>query len=344
MKKIFLVLFLVILLTVLWGAYNLLGPVVSSPEGKYLFIPTGSNYENVLQRIKEQKILSGTFFFNLVSKQVKYPRNVKPGRYEIKNGSNLISLVRMLKAGNQSPVRLVINKLRTKEDLAKKIAGSFETDEQSVINFLQSNDSLKPYELDSNTVMTAVIPDTYLLLWNSSFKKLFSRLRVESQKFWNEQRKAKASAKNLTPVQVYTIASIVDEETNMASDKPLVASVYINRLNKRMKLQADPTVKYALRNFGLKRILYGHLAYPSPYNTYYTTGLPPGPICTAMPQTIDAVLDAPTTNYLFFAAKPDLKGYHVFSESYEEHKIHAKAYQLALDSIILRKQQNAAGK
>ncbi len=339
MKKILLTIVVILLLGGLWVAYNLLGPVVSAPERKYFYIPTGSKYESVKQNLEEQKILSGTFFFNLIAKQLKYPQHVKPGRYEIKDGSNLISLIRMLNAGNQSPVRLVINKLRTKEDLAKKIGDNFEADEQSVFNFISSNDSLKIYSLDTNTVMTAIIPDTYLLLWNSSFKKLFGRLRNESEKFWNESRKAKAAAKNLSPAQVYTIASIVDEETNIASDKGLVASVYINRINKGMKLQADPTVKYALRNFGLKRILYGHLTYPSTYNTYYTAGLPPGPIGTALPQTLDAVLDAPETNYLFFAAKPDLKGYHVFTATYEQHKINAKAYQQALDSIILSRQQ-----
>lgn len=339
MKKILLAIILIVLLGGIWVGYNLLGPVVSAPDGKYFFIPTGSKYETVKQNIEEQKILSGTFFFNLVAKQLKYPQHVKPGRYEIKEGSNLISFIRMLNAGKQSPVRLVINKLRTKEDFAKKIGDNFETSEQSVFNFISSNDSLQSFSLDTNTIMTAIIPDTYLLLWNSPFKKLFSRLNNESEKFWNETRKSKAAAKNLKPVQVYTIASIVDEETNIASDKGLVASVYINRMKKGMKLQADPTVKYALRNFGLKRILYGHLTYPSAYNTYYTSGLPPGPICTALPQTIDAVLDAPDTDYLFFAAKPDLKGYHVFSATYEEHKINAKAYQLALDSIILRRQQ-----
>ncbi|MEO7265370.1 MAG: endolytic transglycosylase MltG [Ferruginibacter sp.] len=343
MKKILLTIVVILLLGGVWVAYNVLGPVVSAPEGKYFYIPTGSKYETVMKNITEQKILPGTIFFNLIAKQLKYPQHVKPGRYEIKNGSNLISLIRMLNAGNQSPVRLVINKLRTKEDLAKKIGDNFEADEQSVFNFINSNDSLKPYSLDTNTVMTAIIPDTYLLLWNSSFKKLFSRLNAESVKFWNKERLSKAAAKNLTPVQVYTISSIVDEETNIVSDKGLVASVYINRINKGMKLQADPTVKYALRNFGLKRILYGHLTYPSSYNTYYTKGLPPGPIGTALPQTLDAVLDAPETNFLFFAAKPDLKGYHAFSETYEQHKIHAKAYQHALDSIILRKQQNQTG-
>jgi UPF0755 protein len=133
------------------------------------------------------------------------------------------------------------------------------------------------------------------------------------------------------------MASIVEEETNKADDKGRIASVYMNRIKKGMKLEADPTVKYAMRNFGLKRILHGHLAYPSPYNTYQQTGLPPGPICTPSINTIDAVLDAPETNYIFFVAKPDFKGYSNFAATYPEHLVYAKMYQKALDSLIMRK-------
>ena len=189
--------------------------------------------------------------------------------------------------------------------------------------------------------MTAIIPNTYLLQWNSTFKKLFTRLKSEEEKFWTDDRKAKAAAKNLTPAEVYTMASIVEEETNKPEDKLLIASSYINRINKGMKLEADPTVKYAMRNFGLKRILHGHLQYESPYNTYRNVGLPPGPICTPSTKTIDAVLGAPKTDYIFFVAKPDFKGYSNFAATYAEHLVFAKAYQKALDSLILSKQKNA---
>ena len=241
-------------------------------------------------------------------------------------------------AGRQSPVRLVINKLRTKEDLAKKIGQQFEADSLETIQFLSSNDSLRGYGVDSHSVMTLVIPNTYLLNWNSSFKKIFIRLKDEQEKFWNKERTQKAADINLTPQQVYTMASIVEEETNKLKDKGLIASVYMNRISKGMKLEADPTVKYAMRDFGLKRILYGHLAYPSPYNTYQNKGLPPGPICTPSAETIDAVLDAPTTDYIFFVAKPDFNGYSNFAATYAEHLKFAKEYQLALDELIRKKQ------
>jgi UPF0755 protein len=200
---------------------------------------------------------------------------------------------------------------------------------------MTSDDSLKKIGYDTNTIMSVIIPDTYLLNWNGSFNRVFKRLADEHDRFWNKDRIRKAFLKSMTPVQVYSLASIVEEESNNEEDKKLIASVYINRVKRKMKLQADPTVKYAMRNFGLKRILYGHLTFPSEYNTYHVTGIPPGPICTPSRKTIDAVLDAPETDYIFFAAKPDFKGQHNFAATYEEHKKYAKQYQLALDSLII---------
>ena len=338
MKKIVAVLFILVLLAVLYVGWQVFGPTLKAPEGKYFYITTGATFQDVKSNLQQQSIISNTFFFDKIAQQVKYDKNVRAGRYEIKNGTSLYNLLKTLKAGRQSPVRLVINKLRTKEDLAKKIGQQFEADSLETIQFLSSNDSLRSYGVDSHSVMTLVIPNTYLLNWNSSFKKIFIRLKDEQEKFWNKERTQKAADINLTPQQVYTMASIVEEETNKLKDKGLIASVYMNRISKGMKLEADPTVKYAMRDFGLKRILYGHLAYPSPYNTYQNKGLPPGPICTPSAETIDAVLDAPTTDYIFFVAKPDFNGYSNFAATYAEHLKFAKEYQLALDELIRKKQ------
>lgn len=338
MKRIAVVLLFVISLSGIFAGWKIFGPTVSAPEGKFFYINTGSSYQKVKSDLQQQSIISGNFFLDQMARQTQYDKNVKPGRYEIKDGMSLYNLLRMLKSGNQSPVRLVINKLRTKEDLAKKIGQQFECDSLDVINFLSNNDSLIKYNLDSHTVMTAVIPNTYLVNWNTDFKKIFRRLKDEQEKFWNTERKQKAADKNLSPAQVYIMASIIEEETNKLKDKGFIASVYINRINKGMKLEADPTVKYAMRDFGLKRILYGHLKYPSPYNTYQQTGLPPGPICTPSAETINAVLDAPETNYIFFVAKPDFNGYSNFAETYQEHLKYAKEYQDALNELIRKKQ------
>lgn len=341
MKKIVAVLLILVCVAAIYTGWQVFGPTLSAPDGKYFYITTGSNFQKVKTDLQQQHIVSNTFFFDKISRQVKYDKNVKPGRYEIKSGMSLYNLLKTLKSGRQVPVRLVINKLRTKEDLAKKIGQQFEADSLETIRFLSNNDSLRNYGVDSHSVMTLVIPNTYLINWNSNFKKIFTRLKDEQQKFWNKERTQKAAALNLTPKQVYTMASIVEEETNKLKDKGLIASVYVNRIKKGMKLEADPTVKYAMRDFGLKRILYGHLAYPSPYNTYQNTGLPPGPICTPSSETIDAVLDAPTTDYIFFVAKPDFNGYSNFAATYPEHLKYAKEYQLALDELIRKKQAKA---
>ncbi len=335
MKKIFPIILFILLIAGVYCAWAVFGPTVSAPENKYFYIKTGTEYEDVKAALKDQEIISGTFFFDRIAKQVKYDKNVKPGKYEIKSGMNLLNLVRMLKAGRQSPVRFVINKIRTKEDFAGKIGQQFEVDSIDVINFITSNDSLLKYNVDSNTMMTIIIPNSYLLWWNSSLKNIIARFADQKEKFWDGKRAEKAKAMGLTPDQVYTMASIVEEETNKEEDKGLIASVYMNRISKGMKLEADPTVKYAMRDFGLKRILHGHLQYPSLYNTYQHTGLPPGPIATPSINTIDAVLDAPKTDYIFFVAKPDFKGYSNFASTYQQHLVFAKAYQRALDSLII---------
>jgi UPF0755 protein len=340
-KKIILALAAVLLIAGAFISFKILGPTTTAPEKKYFYIKTGENFTTVKEGLLEAKIVQSRFWLTQVADKLNYTKAVKAGRYEIKNGMSLFSLIRMLRSGNQSPVNLVINKIRVKEDLAQKIAANFECDSLSVISFLNNADSIKKYNVDSNTLMTAVIPNTYSILWNTTPAKIFKKLYNDQEKFWNSDRKKKAAALNMTPKQVYTMASIVEEETNKEDDKGKIASVYINRIETGMKLEADPTVKFAMKDFGLKRILHGHLAYPSPYNTYQQTGLPPGPICTPSSKTIDAVLNAPQTNYIFFVAKPDFRGYSNFAATYTEHLVYAKAYQNALDSLIKAKRTAA---
>ena len=338
-RKIILIFILIIALIIIYGAWNVFGPTLHNTNKKFLYIKTGSTYQNVKDDLIKNKIIETSFWFDEISKYADYPNKVKAGKYKVTNGMSLYHLVKMLRSGKQVPVNLIITKLRTKEDLAKKIADNFEADSSTVINFLNNNDSLKQFDVDSNTVMTDVIPNTYTYTWNTSIKNIFKKLYAEEQKFWNDERKQKAESLNLTPPQVYTLASIVEEETNEPDDKGKIASVYINRLKKGMKLAADPTVKYALRDFGLKRIYHKHLEFPSPYNTYLNAGLPPGPICTPSIKTIDAVLNSPETDYLFFVARPDFSGYSDFASNYQQHEINAKAYQQALDSLVKIRQQ-----
>lgn len=339
-RRYILYIFLLLILIAVYAGWSLFGPTINAPQQKFFYMPTASSYQSVKDSLVKKKIITGTFWFDKVAGFLNYKTAVKPGKYKINEGMSLVNLVRMLRSGNQSPVNLVIIKLRTKEDLAKKIGNNFECDSAAFIQFLNNNDSLVKYNVDTNTVMTAVIPNTYTLKWNNTASGVFNKLFNAQKAFWNNERKAKVSALNLSTKEVYTLASIVEEETNKNDDKGKIASVYFNRIHSGMRLAADPTVKFALKDFGLKRVYEKHTRFPSPYNTYLNSGLPPGPICTPSIKTIDAVLNAPQTNYLFFVAKPDFSGYSNFATGYDEHMKFAKAYQHALDSIILLKQQN----
>lgn len=345
MKRLVGIFILGILLLSFIVLWNLLGPTVKAPrEDGYLYVKTGTTYPLLKSVLRERGIINGNFFFDQVAARVDLDKNVKPGKYKIEDGTSVISLVRMLKKGKQEPVRFTITKLRTLQDLAEKLGRSIEMDSAASSAVLHDETFLKTLGVDSNNLMTLVIPDTYNIKWTNTTKEVLTRLKQESKKFWNKKRQAQLAAQGISKKQAYIIASIVEEETNRKKDKSLVASVYMNRLRKGMKLEADPTVKFAMRNFGLKRILYGHLKTQSPYNTYQNVGLPSGPICTPSIISIDAVLTAPSTNYIFFVASPSLDGSSVFSETYAEHKINAKAYQTALDAYLLRKsQENTTG-
>jgi UPF0755 protein len=340
MKKALLFLFILIILVGGFLAWQVFGPTVKNPEKKFLYVKSNATYADVKNELKENQMISGDFWFDKIAKYVDYPKKIKPGKYKIKPGMSVYHLVRMLRNGQQVPINLVITKLRTKEDLAKKIGSNFETDSLTVINFLNNNDSLERFDVDSNTVMTDVIPNTYTYTWTMPVGKIFKKLDAENKKFWNEDRRAKAKKLGLTPKQVYILASIIEEETNKQEDKGKIASVYLNRMKKGMRLAADPTVKFAMKDFGLKRIYHKHLEFDSPYNTYRNAGLPPGPICTPSIKTIDAVLNSPETDYLFFVARSDFSGFSDFASTYQQHLVYAKKYQQALDSLILSRQSN----
>jgi len=339
MKKTIRLIFFALLIITGWFAWKLFGPATNfDTKNYYLLVRTGATYQDVLDSLKKNDVISRPAIFNMVANRLDYPQKVKAGRYDIKKGMNIVNIVRMLKNGQQDPVNLVITKLRTKEDFAAMIGRKFECDSASFMAFLNNADSLKEYHLDSNTVMTAIFPNTYTYFWNTTPSKIFAKLHNSYESFWNSERLAKAEEHQLNPQTAYILASIVEEETLKREDKAKIASVYLNRIEKGMRLSADPTVKFALRDFGLKRVYEKHLAVESPYNTYKVMGLPPGPICTPSAQTIDAVITSPKTNYLYFVARPNLDGYSNFAETYEEHLKYAKEYQQALDKLMQQKQ------
>jgi UPF0755 protein len=330
MKKLLAIAFVVLLIAILFVGWNVFGPTLKQPEGKYFYIKTGSTYETVISELLDQKILSSTSWFNLVARILKY-NTIKPGKFAVKKGMGVFALVRELKNDRQSPVDLIIIKFRTKEEFARRIGKEFETDSLQMISFLNNSDSMRHYDLDTNTWDFAIIPDTYTFFWNSTPTKIFSKLSASSKQFWTDDKKQKLKENNLNPIQAYILGSIIEEETNLKEDKGKIASVYINRLDKGIPLQADPTVKFAMKDFGLKRIYEKYLTTPSPYNTYVNKGLPPGPICTPSVETLDEVINAPKTDYLYFVANSDFSGRHVFTTNYEDHKKYAKLFSEAQD-------------
>lgn len=308
-------------------------------EDKYvLYVKTGSSFEDVMQTLRSDRVVSNPGLFAFVGKKMNLPQKIKAGKYEIKKGAGIWGIVQMLLQGKQTPVNLVITRFRTKEDFARFAGQRLECDSLAVITYMNNNDSLYAKGLDTNTVMTAIIPNTYSFFWNTSADALFNRLYREEKKFWKEDRVQKAQNLGLTPQQVYILASVIEEETNKYDEMPLMASVYINRLKKGMPLGADPTIKFASRNFAAKRVTLKMISESagSPYNTYKNKGLPPGPICTPSIKTIDATLDAAATNYLYFCAKPDFSGYHVFAATDAEHFRNARAYQNALNRLKIK--------
>lgn len=341
MKSLLKFLSLVILLSAVFVGWILFGSGTSfSEKNKYLLIPEkGNDKSSVLKQLGENNIVKFPFTIDLVTSLTGGWNRIKPGKYEFKKGQSIWSIVRQLKYGRVAEIKLVINRIRIKEDLAKLISKNFEPDSTVVMQYLQSNDSLAKWDVDTNTVFTMIIPDTYSFYWNSSLDKIFSKLKDASNNFWSKnERETKLKAMHFTKEEAYILASIVDEETNYESDKYKIASVYINRLEKKMPLQACPTIKFAMKDFTLTRIYEKYLTNPSLYNTYRHKGLPPGPICTPSPKTIDIILNAPKTDYLFFVAKSDFSGYHHFSSNFAEHNSFAKEYQKALDIYMAEKQ------
>lgn len=344
MSKLVSTLLVVVLLGGGFFAWMIFGSGTGFNEKTQTFIIAEGNTDknSVWEAMQQNKIITNRFAFNLVASQMDVWKRIRPGKYEVKKGQSIWNVARMLRNGRLAEIKLVINRVRTKEDLAKLISKSFAPDSISVMQYLNSNDSLKKFEVDTSSVFTMIIPDTYIFYWNTSLTNIFRKLSDAKNNFWQKNNRLQRVEKTgLTKNEVYILASIVDEETNYDSDKFTIASVYMNRLTKKMPLQACPTIKYAMRDFTLTRIYEKYLFNPSPYNTYRVKGLPPGPICTPSQKTIDIILDAPKTDYLYFVAKSDFSGYHHFSSTYDEHNQYAKEYQKALDTYMARKQEKA---
>ncbi len=297
----------------------------------YLYLPTGSDYESVTQILVNEDIISNIGSFDRVAQRKNYPNRVRSGRYFVHEGMSNNALVNLLRSGEQAPVRLTITNIRTVEELAASLAIQIELDESTIYDVLSDPATISHTGLSTPDIKLLFIPNTYEVFWNISENQLIERMQREYQAFWNEHRMARADEMGMTPEEIGTLASIVQSETNKQDEMPIIAGVYVNRLARGIPLQADPTVVYALGDFTINRVLNSHLEVDSPYNTYRYAGLPPGPINLPEPATLDAVLNYEQHDYLFFSAKADFSGYHVFAKTYREHLRNAREYQQALN-------------
>ncbi len=301
-----------------------------STKQYFLYIPTGSTYEDVLNILKKDKILVNVETFDWCAKRKNYSKHVYPGRYIIKKRMSNNHLINMLRAGLQKPVTLTFNNIRYLEQLASRISEQIEADSASIMKLFNNKDFLKEQGFNYATVIAMFIPNSYEFWWNTDALSFFMRMQKEYTKFWDNERLQKAKNMGLTPVEVTTLASIVGEETRKDDEKSKIAGVYMNRLEKGIRLQADPTIKYSLGNFNINRVLTNQTDAESPYNTYKYAGLPPGPIRIPSIKTIDAVLDYEKHDYYYFCARDDFSGYHVFAKTLAQHNKNARLYQRAL--------------
>lgn len=331
-NRIYLVVFIAIVLITVFAS-NAYKRIYKSNVNKtaFLYIPSGSDYNDVISILKSDSLLIDLKSFQWLAQKKNYPNHIYPGRYKLDSGMNNTNIINRLRSGYQEPVRVVFNSVRTFEQLAGKISKQIEADSVSLLATFRNDSIVSDYGFKPETFSSMFIPNTYEFWWNTTAKSFVARMGKEYKIFWNSDRLEKAKKLNLTPEEVTTLASIVDEETYFNNEMPRVAGVYINRLKKRMHLQADPTLKFAWGDFSIKRVLNTHKQIDSPYNTYKRYGLPPGPISIPSTAAIDAVLNYEKHSYLYFCAKPDFSGYHNFAKTLSQHNINAREYQRALN-------------
>lgn len=330
-KKTIIILAIVAVVLISVGAFgfSLLNKKVRNTQSVELYIYPSENYQTLLKKLEENGVLEKEeTAFSIFSKVKNLENNVKSGHYIIEPNSTQKDLVRMLANGLQTPVKLVINKVRLKEDFAKKVAKQLMLSENDILLAIDNTS-------DSKNFFDRVVCNTYEVYWNISAEKLLERLEKEADKWWESQENQMKKI-GLSRHQIVVLASIVEEETNKNEEKPTIAGVYINRLEKDMLLQADPTVKYAVGDFAIKRVMYKHLQTESPYNTYLNKGLPPTAICLPEISSLKSVLNYQKHNYMFFCAKEDFSGYHNFAVTPNEHYRNAEKYKNALNKLGIK--------
>ena len=300
----------------------------------YIYIDRDDNVDSVYTKITQAGNPKQMHGFESLVRYQGY--NVKTGRYAIKPTDNMRYLHRRLSMGYQTPVKLTIGSVRTLDRMARNASRQLMIDSVEIATLLNDTAFIRKMGYTKETLPALFIPNTYEVYWNMSAEDFMTRMQKEHKAYWNEKRIKQAEEIGLTPIEVATLASIVEEETAANAEKPMVAGLYINRLKRGMFLQADPTVKFSLQEFGLKRILFKHLEVDSPYNTYKHAGLPPGPIRVPSYQGLESVLNYTKHNYLYMCAKEDFSGTHNFAVTSAQHAANARKYQQALNRKGIR--------
>lgn len=299
----------------------------------HLFIHDGDKFESVVSRLKDNNCLENIKTFRQVAKLKDYDVNIRPGAYIVEAGWSNSKLINVLRAGAQTPVMVTFNNVRTREELAGKLARQLQSDSIAFLTVFRNDSNALKVGFKHETLPALFIPNTYSFYWTTTPTAFLTRMKREYDLFWNEARRLKAKAIGLTTEQVATLASIVQEESNKNDEKPVIAGVYLNRLKKSWPLQADPTIRFALGDFTIHRILTEQLSVESPYNTYKNVGLPPGPINIPEISSLDAILNYRVHDFFYFCAKEDFSGYHNFAKTLFEHNINARKYQAALNKL-----------
>lgn len=301
-----------------------------------LYIPENANYKQVSDSLEINDVLISFKAFRWISKKKSYSKSVKSGRFLLTKEMNTNQLVNMLKGGLQTPLNVTFNNVRTKEQLAGKVSKYLQPDSLSILQLFYDESQIQKFGFTTETYSAMFIPNTYECYWTTSAEGFADRMKTEYDRFWNTERKKKAEELNLSPVEVTTLASIVQAETAKSDELNRVAGLYINRLKTGMYLQADPTVKYAVGDYSLKRVLTVHLEVDSPYNTYKHAGLPPGPINFPETSAIEAVLNYEQHKFYYMCAKEDFSGYHNFASNLSAHNRNAAKYRAALNKNKIR--------
>ena len=299
-------------------------------DDKFIIIEENTDFNELIKKLEDDTLINDILSFSFLSKLMEYQENIKIGAYKVKMNMSNYEMITMLRSGNQTPIKLTFSYARKIEDLAEKITTKLKMSKDDLLNYL--NENINNYNGFKKTdIISIFLPDTYEVYWNISPEKLTNKMYSEYKKFWNEERLSKLDKINLNQKEAIVLASIVASESRMLDEADRIAGLYINRLNRNMRLQADPTLIFAANDFTIRRVLNKHKKIKSPYNTYIHRGLPPGPIRLASKKYIDAVLNYEKHNYIYMCAKEDFSGYHAFATNLSDHNRNAKKFQIALN-------------